>query len=203
MKYRGIAISGKAAAGKDVVGEALLNHLHMQFSPGAIVKLAKPIYDEAIAEHGMDPSNKNRALLQSIGDIHTRQEPTYYPRLLIQSIDEANERMLEEYKSGRLMVYQPMVPIVTDLRKTIEAEYLRQKNFALVRLDVDDFIQRQRLTERDGSYVEATLDHWTETDLDLYGRFDVRLPNNGQFSPSSLAYIILQVLGLELSPGGE
>lgn len=201
MKYIGIAISGKAAAGKDVVGEALLDMLHTQFSPAKIMKLAAPIYTEAIEMYGMDPSKKDRPLLQRIGDAHTTFEPTFYPRMLMQEIENVNAVLSVKHKFRKSLVeYEPIIPIVTDVRKIIEAEYLRQKGFALVRLDVDVEVQHRRLVARDGGYNLNDLLHWTETDLDHYAGFDMVFPNNGHFNPQSVAYFILKSLGMEVSP---
>jgi hypothetical protein len=178
--FRGIALSGKACAGKDRIGEALVHALANRFYDARIEKLASPIYHEAHTKYEM--VGKNRPLLQKIGDDHTNVEPTYYVRLLCEAQDA---------------IEKPGLWVVTDLRKVIEAEYLRQKGYALVRLDVEPAVQKSRMVLRDGGYNEESMHHWTETDLDDYTRWNVRVPNNGTVTPFALSNIILDLLGLQ------
>jgi hypothetical protein len=186
---KGIAISGKAAAGKDAVGEELVRHLSASGIQARIVKLAKPIYDEAITLYRMNPSNKDRKLLQEIGDSHTSIDPTYYPRLLIEELRE---------KHNSLHAFDPVFPVVTDLRKVVEAEYLQQVGFALVRLDVLSSVQTDRIMRLYGESGFGRLLHWTETDLDHYAKWDIKIPNNGNMTPSAVAWVIAASLGYDI-----
>jgi hypothetical protein len=189
MPLKGIAISGKAAAGKDTVGEELVRHLTASGIEARIVKLAAPIYDEAIYLFGLDPSKKDRRLLQSIGDSHTQVDPTYYPRLLIEELRERHNALSD---------FDPLFPVVTDLRKVVEAEYLQQMGFALVRLDIHPIAQTERIMRLYGEEGLNRLLHWTETDLDHYAKWDVKLPNNGNMTPSAVAWVIAASLGFDI-----
>lgn len=206
MKYRGIAISGKAAAGKDSVGEAIIEGLLNQWTPARIVKLATPIYEEAINIYGMDPNKKNRPLLQRIGTDRVKQDPAFYPRKLMQSLHDYDvtaraERVVDAQRGIHyVMDYESPIAVVTDLRKVIEAEYLRQQGFALLRLDVDPKVQEHRLLTRDGEYNAEHLRHWTEVDLDHYAYFDMRIPNNGLLTPQEIAWFVLRGLDMEIGP---
>lgn len=151
-KFRGIALSGKAGAGKDTIADAICRILPAAYP----VKLATPIYEEAY-ERGMDPRVKDRPLLQRIGDDHTSIDPTYYPRLLV-------ERVRDTSVQGS-MVFNGF-PVVTDMRKRIELLYLQQVGFFCVRVEASTDMRIVRLLERDGAVNHGSLSHWTETDLD-------------------------------------
>jgi hypothetical protein len=92
---------------------------------------------------------------------------------------------------------------VTDVRKVIEAEYLRQRGFSIVRLDISSVMQARRLVERDAYYNPGELQHWTETDLDHYPYFKLKVLNNGAHTPGQLALFILRSLGMEVGYDGE
>lgn len=205
MTYKGIAISGKAGSGKTTVANALDELFLAQFTASKVLHLATPIYEEAY-DLGMDrdPSKKDRGLLQRIGDERTAKDPSYYPRRLIEYLDLHNSALPKAGERRGLVTYAfdnaPVIGIVDDLRKVVEAEYLAQRGFALVRLNVQPWTQENNLRRRDGRYEPSKLYHWTETDLDNYSRFDVVLPNDGELAPQQLAWIIAKVLGMEVSP---
>lgn len=182
--FIGIAISGKAGAGKDTVAEALIAELRALVTVDAYCeRLSRPIYEEAREVYGM--VGKDRPLLQHIGDAHTQIEPSYYARLLV-------ERVRDPRVVGHFHV--PRFPIVTDLRKTIEAEYLKQCGFFLVRLEVNPGTQRERLLRLYGPGACDNLGHWTEKDLDDYARFHYTVWNEGANTVGEVAYRIIRSL---------
>lgn len=190
MKYAGVAISGKAGAGKTAVAKELDDFFVVDFAPSRIMRLADEIYQEAYAQ-GMPRGEKDRPLLQSIGDARTAVEPSYYARKLVENRRRAVAGYAE--KGSR----EPLVAIVDDLRKVVEAEYLRQQGFALVRLEAFEHVRNVRLLQRDGSLQEAALSHWTETDLDNYDRWDLKVPNNGFQTAQQVALFIYRSLGFD------
>lgn len=188
----GIAISGKATAGKDTIALEIQQLLQRAGRGGKIMKLATPIYDEAyLLGMSRDPDEKDRELLQRIGDERTDADPAYYPRVLWSDIRGHLDFL-------KVLNMPTVTYLVTDLRKLVEAEYLRQVGFAIVRLDVSPEVQTQRILELYGEEGLERLSHWTETDLDHYTKWDVKLPNNGHMTPAAVAWVIATSLGFNV-----
>lgn len=68
----------------------------------------------------------------------------------------------------------------TDARFPNEVESIQALGGVVIRLDISPEVQRERLSSRDGLEInEEALTHMSETALDAYTGFDVRVDNNG------------------------
>lgn len=124
-----------------------------------------PVYHARIRTAGI------RTGLQQLGtEIRRAQDVDYWVKLTLREV-------VKDLASGR-SVY------LTDVRFENEADNPRIMGAFLVRLDISRETQAQRLLERDNlaSLDEATLFHRSETSLDDYPYFDVRVKNEGELS---------------------
>lgn len=113
-----------------------------------------------------------RAALQYWGtEIRRRQDENYWVR-------KALTPALEAVAAGRSV-------FITDVRFGNELVAAQRAGFFAVRLDVTRATQISRLRARDGLDADLTsLDHPSETALDGYEFFDLRLDNNGPPQPT-------------------
>ncbi len=111
-----------------------------------------------------------RPALQRWGQWRVRADAGYW-------LDRAAQRLAGLRRAGCSVV-------LTDMRMPWEADWARQEGFLLVRLDVPDEIRRSRATSRDGSMLTPDVERDpTETALDDYDGFDLRLDNSGDLQP--------------------
>lgn len=81
--------------------------------------------------------------------------------------------------------------IIPDVRRQNEAGFIKDAGGLLVRLNVSEEEQRQRLLSRDNKLSDrSAFNHITETDLDEYDRFDVILDTDST-SPEEVADAIM------------
>lgn len=73
--------------------------------------------------------------------------------------------------------------LFTDVRFPNEADGVRAQDGLVIRLEIDEAVQRQRLLDRDGSLpAPDAWSHPSETSLDDYEPWSLVVPNNGEFS---------------------
>lgn len=210
-----VALSGKAASGKDSVAEALTR----TGGPWARLAFAAAVKDEAqriidtvtaapdepaagaAAARDLAASRSDaaravglvwtdvrsgavragtqrhpavRALLQFWGGIRVRDDPAYW-------LAPAATRLAGLRAEGVNVV-------LTDVRLPPEAEWARREGFLLVRLDAPEDVRWRRMVERDGVAPDrAALRDRSETALDDYPGFDLRLDNSGPIGPTVAA----------------
>lgn len=111
-----------------------------------------------------------RPALQRWGQWRVRDDVTYWS-------ERAAQRLAVLQRSGFSVM-------LTDMRMPWEADWARQRGFLLVRLDVTDKIRRSRTLSRDGTMLAPDVERDpTETALDDYTGFDLRLDNSGALGP--------------------
>jgi hypothetical protein len=111
-----------------------------------------------------------RPALQRWGQWRVRADAGYW-------LERAAQRLAGLQRAGHSVV-------LTDMRMPWEAEWARREGFLLVRLDVPDEIRRRRATSRDGAMLTPDVERdATETALDDYAGFDLRLDNSGDVEP--------------------
>jgi len=110
-----------------------------------------------------------REILQYHGtDCRRRQDPNYW---IQRAVRPAIAAMLD----GRSVLF-------TDVRFPNEADAALALGMTLFRLDVSPAVQRDRLLARDGAPpAPASLTHPSETSLDDYPHFHLRVDNDGSF----------------------
>lgn len=116
-----------------------------------------------------------RKALQNLGtDVRRAQDDLYWVKLAVVP-------MVEVLAAGRSVFY-------TDSRFPNEMDSVRELGGLASRLDVTEETQRIRLHDRDGLTVtEEALRHTSETALDDYPHFDVRVPNDGRLEDTIVA----------------
>tara|TARA_B100001559_G_C16397600_1_gene574225 strand:+ start:526 stop:1077 length:552 start_codon:yes stop_codon:yes gene_type:complete len=129
-----IAITGKMCSGKSTVASYIssLNPLYQTFSFGQKVKnVASDLFN-------MDPKNKNRTLLTSIGTKMREIDPNVWINYIVKQTQNQD------------------FCIIDDLRYQNEYESLIQNNFKIIQLYVSPKIQEQRIKE---IYPQNYQDH--------------------------------------------
>lgn len=118
-------------------------------------------------EHARSHSVPAVRALQYYGtDFRRKQDPDYWVKIAVQ-------RASDEIAAGRF-------PYFTDARFPNEVDGLSAIGGLSVRLDVEPQEQLRRLQERDGRAPNpAELTHLSETALDDYANFDVRVQSDG------------------------
>lgn len=157
-----LAFGSKARQGKDVAGEAVVEHFIRQqamlnrfyetnsLKPGPaaqLFKFADALYKECRELHGM--TEKDAPLLQRVGTERRAENPKYWIDQVFAQIDRVN----------------PEVAVITDLRYRNEARAIKDRGGVI--------IQVSRMNQ-DGTPFVATdrpADHPSEIDLDGH-RFD-------------------------------
>ena len=143
-------------------------------------RLVDLIRDQAVANPDLrstDRTPEMRAALQYIGtDVRRQQDPDWWVNISLRSA-------LDVLAEGRSVFF-------TDTRFPNEAEAVRDIGFTVVRLDITDETQRTRLADRDGLAPDpAAVNHPSETALDNYNGFDVRISNDGPIEHAIAATI--------------
>lgn len=110
-----------------------------------------------------------RPALQRWGQLRVRDDAGYW-------IERAMRRLTALRDAGHSIV-------LTDMRMPWEADWARAQGFLLVRLEVSDEIRRDRTVSRDGAMLAPEVERdSTETAIDGYAGFDLRLDNSGDLS---------------------
>lgn len=127
------------------------------------------------ADHGLTARTRTpemRFVLQYWGtEVRRAQDPDYW-------VKRALPPALAAMAQGR-SVYG------TDARYPNEVQGGRATGFTVVRLDITRSTQRHRLLARDGIEPDtASLHHSSETALDDWDGFDLRIDNNGSMEPT-------------------
>lgn len=166
---KNIFFSGKAGAGKTYCGNYLIKKYNYQTA-----KFAYPVYNIAYDYFEMDKKLKDRKLLQTIGTESARER-----------IDDDIwvNRFLEDMKiiktTQELLKLKVKAFVLDDCRFPNECSALLSNGWVGIYLDVNDVIRLERLGHRDGTKQESTLQHSSETSIDLFKHRLLKLNCNG------------------------
>ena len=153
-RMRCVAISGKMCTGKST----LLKILQSKEPLFTRVSLADPVKDVAWNYFMMPKGEKDRKLLQQIGQRFRSIRASVWIDIL--------------HHKGNLMLTKGEFPICDDVRFPNELESMRDKNWVLVRLTLPEEEQLNRIKRTYGNGWEG---HWvnrneeSETSLDNIG----------------------------------
>ena len=160
---------GKAGAGKTYCANYLKEHYLYKTA-----KFAYPVYNIAYDYFNMNKELKDRNLLQIIGTEAGREQldnNIWVNRFL-------EDMAIVSYASGLLGIpYHKWV--LDDCRFPNEHEALKKAGWIGIYLDVNDNIRLGRLGKRDGTKQEETLQHSSETSVDLFKHELIQLDCNG------------------------
>lgn len=132
----------------------------------ALYAILKDSFRQGIIMSGWTRSAEMWSVLRMLGtDIRQPQDKFYWVR-------KAMHVIVENAANG-------ITTFVTDARFVHEANPLHEIGAFLTRVDIDDQVQRTRLMSRDNVVPNITaLTHRSETDLDHYEKFDIRIDNS-------------------------
>ena len=149
-----IGISGKAQSGKDTVGATLVNkHGFIRVaSADALKRIAMRTFNWDGAKDA-----RGRKFLQDLATAVRGYDPDFWINITFQEIER-------QQKNNNTFPLQERNFVITDVRYTNEADYLKKAGAILLRI------------ERGG--IEL-FDHESETQLDNYEGFDYLISNNG------------------------
>lgn len=158
---RGIAISGKAGAGKSSLARAFADEL----GGGVILAFGDQLKVEVKKLYGLEKNDPGgREHLIDHGESMRASDPLHWLFAVDRSIRSAQT-------IGR-------VPIIDDVRFRLEYEYLRALGFYLVRVEAHSVIRRNRLISSGADPFIVDSPTTTETSLDEHP-FDFRVWNDG------------------------
>jgi hypothetical protein len=149
-----VGISGKAQSGKDTVGAILVNkHGFIRVaSADALKRIAMRTFNWDGAKDA-----RGRKFLQDLATAVRGYDPDFWINITFQEIER-------QQKNNNTYPLQEHDFVITDVRYTNEADYLKKAGAILLRI------------ERGG--IEL-FDHESETQLDNYEGFDYLISNNG------------------------
>ncbi len=176
---KGIAISGKMCSGKTT----LLNLLQSHDSDIQRVSLADPVKEVASKYFLMPSQQKDRWLLQQIGQRFRSIRPSVWVDLLHMKSD--------------IFKANGFIPVCDDVRFPNELDSMRSKGWILIRLKIPEEVQQERIKRTYGKEWES---HWknrfeeSETSLDHIddSRFDYVCENLEYEDLESLAHEIFK-----------
>ncbi|QAX95009.1 deoxynucleoside monophosphate kinase [Streptomyces phage Sebastisaurus] len=171
MRYKHVGLIGKARSGKDTVAQRLvrsraytrvafadpLKAMAMQTnpfvptSPGVVVRLA-PLINDVGWEYAKERYPEVRRILQAVGQTVRLHDEDFWVRVALRKVDAADS--------------WNMPVVITDVRYPNEAETLRKRGFALVRVT------------RPGASAGPNAEHESETALDEF-HADLTIGNTG------------------------
>ena len=179
-----IAVSGKMAAGKTTLTNLIQQHHEMKqpkseaffrqpYSFSHQLSLAAPVKKVAHEYFFMPETQKDRPLLQQIGQQFRTIRPSVWIDLLIAEANKLSEEFRINNVEGCL--------VCDDVRFPNELDALREDGWFLIRLEVDDETRHKRVKH---TYPYDADIHWanrneiSETALDDYeGKWDLVLTN--------------------------
>ena len=204
-----LGVSGKIASGKDSVTEASLSKLEIDSSHHFFARVAKDELSQILAitsdassirkaalaisseqnvnlqdaeraarfaeaallenpeASGYTRGSKHRTLILCwTNEIRRAQDPLYFAKKL-------GESAIKDLSQGKNVH-------VSDVRYRNEISVLEALSFLVMRVDVSPAVQAQRLMKRDGIAPDpSVISDLSETDLDSYDRFTLRVSNDG------------------------
>lgn len=171
FQYKGIGISGKMGSGKSSVAKEIATLFGWPVR--SLATQIKTDVEAAFLAAGLDleegqliPNHKDeiRGTLQEWGAMFRKYNG-------------------ENWWVRQLFSHNRLPFIVDDVRFQNEFEGLRARGFLLIRLDVLQATQRERIARLYPSMDEAKFKHPSETDLDnYYNNFDIVVPSDFQLS---------------------
>ncbi len=153
-----IAIAGKMASGKTTLANALIERGFRKLSLGGKVK--------AIARDLFKMEVKDRPLLQQIGMKMREIRPSVWIDYIIELGKEGGDMVID------------------DVRFVNEAKALKEAGWTIIRLNIDDNLQKERL--------QNTYDNW-----------EVHWNNRGDSSETEVMQISSSDVDLELESGPD
>lgn len=154
---KNIYFVGKAGAGKTYCGNYLRDTYGYQTA-----KFAYPVYNIGYDYFKMNRTLKDRKLLQIIGTEGGRAiDKDIWVNRFLQDM-EIVKFVIEELN------YKDTPFVLDDCRFPNEHEALAKAGWIGIYLDVDDEIRLKRLGHRDGTTQSETLQHSSETSIDLF-----------------------------------
>lgn len=157
-----IALSGKLRSGKTTVRELFQKEAEKRNVELINLPLATPIYNEAYSfydRHGLIWTTKDRKLLEGIGEALNDKYP-HGDKIVELYQDELNQRENQDI-------------IIDDMRRTTQANFLKDKDFIVIRVECPDEIRKSRCLS--GEWSEGAI---TDTELDDYSGFDFHINND-------------------------
>lgn len=129
--------------------------------------LWEPTHSDGLRPTAFSRTDEIRLALQFLGtDVRRAQDPDYWVKRTLKPV-------VDQIASGQRL-------FATDIRFPNEVTGAQGLGFLVVRLDITRETQRERLMARDGLEPDpAALYHASETALDDYDGFDLRVDNNG------------------------
>ena len=154
-----IMISGKARSGKDTLGDFLIKHLEENSKP-CRVQIGQYIKYYAMKYFGWDgeEDTKPRDLLNHLGTeiIRNKIDPDFHIKRLLQDLE--------------VLSYFYDTFVISDVRFPNEIEKVKEKYDNVITIHI----------ERDSDELnEEQKNNITETALDNYDNYDIRINNNG------------------------
>lgn len=167
VRVPNIYICGKAGSGKTYAAKYLIEKCGYQQA-----KFAFPVY--GLAVDYFDMKKKDRKLLQTIGTDSGRDKI---------NTDIWVNRFVEDTKIVQLTRQALDMPevgfVCDDCRFPNEHEILDKNGWVGIFLDVSDEVREQRLSSRDGDAQTATLNHASETSVDIFKDQLIKIDSSG------------------------
>lgn len=163
MSYAGVAIAGKAGAGKNAFATELQAELGRRGIWTESVAFADELKRELWEVHGLrkeDPGG--RELLVELGHGRREKDPDYWVKRLARHVDSLRPFGL--------------LPVVTDMRYLSEMKWARRSRLITVRVDALPMDRQVALTRRGEDPAFVWSEHPSEVELDEEA-FDVRFWN--------------------------
>lgn len=174
MNYRGIALSGKAGAGKNAFARELAPRLLQHGLWPVEINFADGLKLEMLERFGLkkeDPGGRDKLL--EIGHGRRLEDPNYWVKALALRVDS-----LRPYGC---------FPLITDMRYLNEYGYASREMFLRVRVDATAMDRGSALSRRGEDREFAYSEHPSETQLDD-ASFDLRFWNPHGDTGISLAH---------------
>jgi hypothetical protein len=178
--WKGVAISGKAGAGKNALAGLVCRELRQRRFNVEKIAFGDGIKYAVALRYGLGPEDKaeGRKYMVEIGEEARSSDPLYWVKAL-------EFRAKDIWSRGSLIC-------ITDLRLANELQWCRSNDLLTVRLDATACDRGTRLAQRGESYDYAFSTHPTEVELDME-TFHHRLhnPHAGLFALERLAAFVV------------
>lgn len=205
-----LAINGKLAAGKDTIAPLVLERLKVKNVVHIYYATALKDEVDKVIEIIYNSSSVREAIDRISLELNVRLEEAAFMVGSLWTIKSSGERIFARSRTPEIRsvlqfwgteVRRSIDPLywvkktlisaieaiadgksvyATDVRFMNEVEWARKLGFYVVRLEVTEQTQRERLLERDGIVADAaSLNHPSEINLDGYTGFDLVVDNNG------------------------